>query len=233
MINQQTSTKLLTRLPLIYGKIQLEDMNTLIEKWGGIDGKYHSCKGVINKLKLSKTETDIKELENVAISMINEEIAVIFNCPHCNVDIRKCGLRSNTTGVQTALVFVTADGNITRDTEVTFQKATFKNEEPITYYCHDCEHKISKDLPLFLFLNNKFSLQTIYTYLTKFRGIDITKLPAMPYLKTKMVHTDIYNAGLNGNPPNFNMQPGQTVPFQPMPDMVIMEPMQVDDNDNL
>src|SRR3990167_1441731 len=170
MINKGTIDHLSIRLPLLTNRISEEQMSMLFHKWGGTDGEYHSSKSVIKKFGTKMSEKEVKDLETSAIAMIEEEMEIIYRCPNCNVDIRKCGVTSIKTGFETETMYIAADGSPTRVNDKRFDRQQFNGQRPIVFKCHDCGAGFSDDNHIVMFLGRGISRELIYDYLERFKG---------------------------------------------------------------
>lgn len=170
MINKGTIDQLSTRLPLLTNRINEEQMRVLSFKWGGEDGEYHSSKSVIKKVGVKMDEKEIKNLENSAIAMIEEEMEIIYRCPGCNVDIRKCGVTSIKTGFETETMYIAADGSPTRVNDKRFDRQQFNGQKPVVFKCHDCGTGFNDNQHIVMFLGRGISRELIYDYLERFKG---------------------------------------------------------------
>lgn len=174
MINQHTSQSLLVRLPLIYGQIPNDHFNILMEKWGSKDCEYHSAKSIINRLSLKITPEELKKIEADAVHLIDSELVRIFTCRECEVDIRKCGVHRTVTGYQKSLVFLAADGTMTRigSNSTSFHKTNYGKVDATSFMCGNCGHNFEQTEAIVVFLGGSINPQRVDTYLRKFKKVD-------------------------------------------------------------
>lgn len=171
MINQQTSQRLLQRLSFTLGQLSPEQIHILEFKWGGHDGQFHSTKSVINKMKLQMNADEIRGLEERAIGIIENELNRVFQCPHCGVDLRKCGVHKTTTGYQKSTIFISSEGVPTRSNNATFHKENYPTKRSNGYRCGNCDNHMDNDCSAIMFMENHVRQDTILTYMMRFRGV--------------------------------------------------------------
>ncbi len=161
MIGQSSSQDLQLKIPLLSGKIPNEDIELLNFKWGGVDGHFHSAKGVARNIDTKKTLDEIRSTEITAVDMIDNELLQIFSCPRCKTDLRKCGLHKVANGNQISEAYLASDGSIARIGKTHFSKT---GKPDVEFHCLSCSSKIPKDSPTGIFIGKRMNSEIILYY---------------------------------------------------------------------
>ena len=168
MINSVMAKQLVGKLGLAIGKTSIDDLLMLRYKWGAADGMYHSYKHMINKCDYKGTKEELSSKESLVVGIIEESLNGIYDCDNCECDFRKSGLFEVRTCLRRSNIFVSSEGNVTRNTGESYQDKTFNNNKPIIYTCGNCENSIHDGLPVFLFLTRGMNEGVIYEYIMKY-----------------------------------------------------------------
>ena len=171
MVNPSTARQLLSRTPFLLKKCDKKTIDILEFKWGAEDSLFHSPKAVIKRMKLNISEDEVRKLEDNAVNIIEEEMDIVFACPNCKTDIRKCGVSKEITGFQRSEIFISASGVPTRINNPAFQPQQYSPVLHTKYKCLGCGNNIHPDSAITIFLNNRMCYETIVAYMTRFRGV--------------------------------------------------------------
>lgn len=159
MINKITAQVLNERLPLALVMLPPEVIEMLEFKWGERDGLFHSVKATTKKFSKFK-DIDIRTWEDRAMTVIDDVLSKIYQCPHCGVDIRKCGVMKRTYGYETVELYISEDGKQARTTHERFDP-----EGSNEYSCLGCSNRITNSFAMYDFLRRGIRKNVCIEYL--------------------------------------------------------------------
>lgn len=166
MINPQLARSLGRKLPLIVPRMSIDDLILLKHKWGGVDNLYHSINHIINVAKFETTKDHIIALEDEAIVLIEEELNILFNCPECRTDLRKCGVIFTETCISRKNIYINNDGFVSRSNEEKIIPKDFNGHHRRIYHCVNCNYCLS-GRPVEAILEDGINKNTIRYYISR------------------------------------------------------------------
>ena len=128
-------------------------------KWGMHDDIFHSVKATVKKFKEFK-DTDVKELEDRALTAIEQILTEIYACPNCHTDIRKCGVMRRTAGQEIVELYISEDGKQART-----HHDKFEATGNVQYNCMSCQAGFNNGLAIYDFLRKGISRNVCIDFL--------------------------------------------------------------------